>query len=457
MNCDTDGRKLAQQLRDLLLRKYPWQIHFFNETVTREDVLSALEFLTSGKPLLDGEYVGQYEEQCAALLGGGSLFTFGSGRMGLYALLEAMGIGKGDEVVLPAFTCEAVVYALMYRGIKPVYADIEPFTFNVSPAGVERVLTTRTRAIIAQHTFGVPCDLESILAIAREKNLRVIEDCALALGSSYKGKPVGTLGDASMFSTDRSKLISTQWGGVAFTRDGGLAERVRSSRQACPHLTKGQVVNIALQFLLSPLMLSPYAYYAGRYAFNIGLRTKLLFSHRDNKGNFTLPAGYPCRLSNFQAFLGIGQLARLEETLVYRRRSVQEYLDILRGNGIILDEGRRQVSKITLRFSLLLKDRETFLKRWNRYFEVGRWFDSPAIGWYRDFRTIGYEKGSCPMAELVHEHIVNFPTLQRSLKMKRFLHQIMSEIKRDDLLNDDALRELADSGMRDGRSRSIVL
>jgi perosamine synthetase len=439
------GQTYLRYLKELVVRRYPWQIHFFNETLTRKEISSVLGFLMSGEPLQEGEYLNRYEHSLKQVLGGrGHVFGFGSGRMALYAILDALGIGRGDQVVLPAFTCEVVVHALLYRGIVPVYADIDPYTFAILPSAVQRVITPKTRAIIAQHNFGVPCDVDALLALADNRNIAVIEDCALALGSTYRGRPVGTIGDAAIFSTDRSKLISTQWGGSAFTVNEALAAKLRQSYSGVPHLTKARILNVAAQLLLAPLLLSPFVYYAGKHVISVGLRTGIFFSHKDDKERFTLPDGYPCRFSNLQAFVGLGQLSRLQDIIEYRKSSVQEYLSILRDNGILLDEGRRKVDDVTLRFSLLLRDREAFVRKWGRYFEVGRWFDSPAIGWYGDLHRIGYGAGSCPVADFVHGHVVNFPTHQTSLRMKRFLHQIVGSIRKEDLVPDEDLSSMAE-------------
>ncbi len=175
MNAHRDGDRgvsCLQRLSELFLRRHPWQVHFFNETVTGKEVAAAARFLISGQPLQEGDSCKAFSTAFSRSLGGeGEAFLFGSGRMALYAILEVLHITPGDEVILPAFTCEVVVHALRYRGIRPVYADIDPFTFNTYGAAVERVTTDKTRAIIAQHTFGVPCDMGPILDLARRRGL----------------------------------------------------------------------------------------------------------------------------------------------------------------------------------------------------------------------------------------------------------------------------------------------
>ena len=126
-------------------------------------------------------------------------FYFFKGRVALYAILKSIGIGQGDEVILPGFTCVVVPNAITYLGAKPVYIDIASVTFNIDPSKIEEKITEKTRAIIAQHTFGIPAEMDIIMEMAKKYNLYVIEDSCHAIGSKYKGKEIGTFGDASFF------------------------------------------------------------------------------------------------------------------------------------------------------------------------------------------------------------------------------------------------------------------
>lgn len=437
----TRSNKVAKIVKDLFPRRYPWQAHFFYETLGYSSIHCILAFLLNNN-LQDGEYIQQYENQFKEIIDPkGFAYTFGTGRMALYTIMEVLNIGEGDEVILPAFTCEVVVHCLLYRGVKPVYADIEPYTYNIDVSKIEGRITKRTKAIIAQHTFGVPCELDEILALASRHGLSVIEDCAIALGSFYKGKSVGTFGDAAIFSTDRTKVTSTQWGGMAFTMDPDIAKKIERIYRQSPFLKKRQILNIGFQVLLSYLLLSPYSYFWGRYIFALGFKYRMLFDHIEDKNTFRLPKNYPypCRLSNFQSFLGITQLDTLQENLRLRREMVRKYINILKENNIDLKCPDEKLNSFTLRFPLMLKDRESFIKKWKKYFEVGKWFDSPAIGWYTDLEKIRYEQGSCPVAEKVYRHIINFLTHQTSAIIRKFLYSLMDSIKSSDVLTPDSL------------------
>ncbi|HOL32773.1 MAG TPA: DegT/DnrJ/EryC1/StrS family aminotransferase, partial [Anaerohalosphaeraceae bacterium] len=168
----------------------------------------------------------KFEQSFSAWLNCPYAFSFWKARVALYAILRGLNIGDGDEVILPGYTCVMDVNPIKYVGAKPVYADIEPNTFNMVPDFVEEKITLRTKLIIAQHTYGYPCDMERILQIAQKHAIPVIEDCCLALGSRYKGQLVGTFGRAAYFSFQWNKPFTTGLGGMAITNDSGLAQKI---------------------------------------------------------------------------------------------------------------------------------------------------------------------------------------------------------------------------------------
>ena len=148
---------------------------------------------------------------------------FWKGRVALYAILRALGIGRGDEVIVPAFTCVAVPNAVLYTGAVPVYADIDEATYTLDPASVAAAMSPRTRAVLAQNTFGLSSDIEALSALAAPRGAVVIDDCTHGLGGAYRGQPNGAAADAAFYSTQWSKPISTGLGGIAVARDAALA------------------------------------------------------------------------------------------------------------------------------------------------------------------------------------------------------------------------------------------
>src|ERR1051325_8858123 len=149
--------------------------------------------------LVQGPHIEAFEQAFVRLLGSGHVRTCSTeyGRMALYFILKSMDFPPGSEIIVPAFTFWVVPEICRVAGLTPVFADIDPATFTLSPAAVERALTPKTRAVLPTHLYGMACDMDPILDLARRHQLKVIEDCAHALGATYRGRMVGTLGDAS--------------------------------------------------------------------------------------------------------------------------------------------------------------------------------------------------------------------------------------------------------------------
>ncbi len=214
-----------------------------------------------------------------------------SGTAALHLAIHALGIGPGDEVIVPSFTFIAVANAVRYESATPVFVDIDPATLNMDPASVEAAISSRTRAIIIVHNFGVPAEMEALMALARRHHLFVIEDACEAIGATYKNQHVGSFGDISVFAFYPNKQITTGEGGAILTRDSQLADRMRALRNQ------------------------------GRYPSGDWLQHAEL--------------GYNYRLSEMACALGIVQLSRLDQILVERQSVAERYDKLLVLNPLI--------------------------------------------------------------------------------------------------------------------------
>lgn len=172
-----------------------------------------------------GEYLARFESEFAAYCRTPHAVATSSGTTALHLAVAALGIGPGDEVLVSTLTNMAPVFAVLYQGATPVPIDIEPDTWNLDPALLERHVTPRTRAILVVHLFGHPVDMDPVLEVARRHQLKVIEDCAEAHGALYAGRRVGSLGDVGCFSFYANKIITTGEGGMLTTGDASLAAR----------------------------------------------------------------------------------------------------------------------------------------------------------------------------------------------------------------------------------------
>ena len=383
----------------------------------------------------DSQLISTYEQEFANTVGAQYAFGYSTGRMGLYSILEALNIGPGDEIIIPAFTCTVVPNAIIYRRATPIYVDIDPITFNIDIAQVKKKITSKTRALYAQHTFGLICDVENLNILGKKYSIPVIEDGAHALGASWKGFPVGSLTDVAFFSTDHSKVINTLYGGMVTTNNKDLAKKIKSIHDRTPSLSIQQQKKICRTFLIEFPLFRASFYWAGWFLYRLANRLGLIFTFNDElKTQKPLDYPYPTKLCGFQAKLGISQLKKLKNNLKHRREL-----------GVILEKRFNWLQdKLTpdisnhafLRYSFLVKNRKKFIKNFRANFDLGIWFQSIAHGRQSDFEKIGYQAGSCPVAEKVAKHIVNFPTHERIDrdfllgKINKSFDQIVNNIKR---------------------------
>lgn len=376
-----------------------------------DDVFRAIAMMLTPWKWKDGSSIQEAEQWFESRFPGCSAVSFNSGRSALLAILTSFGVGKDDEVLVQSFTCVAVPNSVLWAGAKPVYVDIDKtLNFDVSDAVTK--VTSRTRAIIVQHTLGIPADMKKIIAFAQKYHLLIIEDCAHSLGASYNGKTVGTFGDAAFFSFGRDKVVSSVFGGLAIIHKKNTkeTEKLITYQRKLP-FPKGLWV---LQQLLHPFI---FAVVLPLYNIGIG-KAVLWLSQRLNLLSFPVfpkekkaerPDEFPKKYSNGLAFLLIRQLQKLESYNVHRRKIAQLYGKTLRG-------GQRQTvlgasGSIYLRFSILVEDPEKIIAKAKRSgILLGNWYHNIIDPDGVDFDSVYYVHGSCPNAEYNAKHIINLPT-----------------------------------------------
>lgn len=249
----------------------------------REKQLLA-ECVDSGWVSSDGPFVKQFEQQFAGYIGAKHGVAVCNGTAALEVALYAAGVGKGDEVIMPAFTIVSCLVAALRLGAVPVLVDATPDTWGMDVSQVAAKITPRTRAIMPVHIYGHPVDMDPVLALADRHGLVVIEDAAEVHGAEYKGRKCGSLGHLSAWSFYANKIINTGEGGMVLTSDDAMAERAASYR-------------------------------------NLGFRAERRFYHTE--------LGYNFRMTNLQAALGVAQLERIEEFVDKKRRIGRLYRERL--------------------------------------------------------------------------------------------------------------------------------
>ena len=201
-------------------------IPYGHQSITEEDIQAVVDVLRSDY-LTTGPAIGEFEQKVADYVGAKYAVAVSNGTAALHIACLAAGIAPGDEVITTPITFAASANCVLYCGGRPVFADIDPVTYNIDPAEIERKITPKTKAIIPVHFTGQPCEMEEIHRIAREHGLAVIEDAAHALGAEYKGQKIGSLSsDMTAFSFHPVKPITTGEGGMVVTDDAKLYERL---------------------------------------------------------------------------------------------------------------------------------------------------------------------------------------------------------------------------------------
>jgi perosamine synthetase len=185
-----------------------------------------------------GEFIGRFEKAVASFTGAGEAIAVCNGTVALHLALHCLDIGPGDEVIVPSFTYIASVNTIAQTGATPVFADCRAEDWLLDPNDVAQRITSRTRAILPVHLYGAACAMETLAVLARRHDLKIVEDCAEALGTTINGRHVGTFGDIGTFSFFGNKTVTTGEGGMVVTRDDTLARRLRMTKGQGQSLTK---------------------------------------------------------------------------------------------------------------------------------------------------------------------------------------------------------------------------
>jgi perosamine synthetase len=240
-----------------------------------------------------GEFIQKFETQFAEFTGAPFATSVCNGTTAIHLALAALGIGVGDEVIVPTFTYIASVNPILQMGATPIFVDSLADTWQMDPSQVAQKITPRTKAIMAVHLYGLPCDMDALTHLCREHDLLLVEDCAEAFGTFYRGQHVGTFGDAATFSFFGNKTITTGEGGMVITRSQDVMDRAR-------HLKTQGVSSVR-------------EYWHDELAFNY-------------------------RMTNLCAAIGLAQLEQADEILERKRRIAQWYAEELQGLPLSLHE-----------------------------------------------------------------------------------------------------------------------
>jgi perosamine synthetase len=339
-----------------------------------------------------GKYVKEFEEKFAEYCGCKYGITTTNGTTALHLALASIGVSRGDEVIIPSFTMIATAFAVIYCGAKPVLVDAERDTWNINVDKIEEKVTDKTKVIMPVHIYGHPCNMDTILKVAKKHNLYVIEDAAEAHGAEYKGKKTGGIGNIGCFSFYANKIITTGEGGMVVTNDKEIAEKAKS-----------------LKDLAFP-------------------KGKRIYLHSE--------VGYNYRMTNIQAAIGLAQFVKINELIERRRKNANLYNKLLRNvEGITLPVEKEWAKNVYWMYSVLIEDgfginRDELMEElWKKGIETRSFF----IPMHKQpvFHNMGLFKGeSYPIADELSKKGMYLPSSSGLREEEiRYICNVIKEIK----------------------------
>jgi perosamine synthetase len=389
-----------------------------NEIEYLKKVLQAESWSSTG-----GSWNQALEREFARIFGAKYAVALNSGTSTLHAALEAAGVGPGDEVISPAFTVIMDTTATIHANAVPVYADINPQTFTIDPADVAGKITAKTKAIIPVAIYGLPCDMDPIMDIARKHNLVVIEDNAQCFLSKYKGRTTGTIGQMASYSFENTKHISCGEGGVIITDNERYAEMVRKIGGHGFKNLKAEEGRIRLN---QDVFQSPH------------------YKRHDE-------IGWNYRLPEFNAAVALAQLERLDELVAMRIKSASLFIEVMSECDYLIPQNVPEgYTNSYYTLGVVYKGQESIGVSWEdfrkAYIEAGgdgiygAWsvpYLEPAIAERKFvkrcpcvYEKVKYEKGLCPVAERIQPMIMQFKTNYRSYELAQKKADILRKLIR---------------------------
>lgn len=342
-----------------------------------------------------------------------SKLTFFRGRVGLSAILKALGIGKGDQVAIQAFTCLAVPEGVFAASATPRFVDIEKEGYNMDPSSLAKAITPATRAIVVQHTFGIPANIDQIREIANQNKIHLIEDCCHSFRSTLDGQKVGEFGIASFHSYEWGKPIIVGIGGSVQSKDSELLKSIEADYKnyRVPSLTTQ--VKIELQYAVHSMTYRPSTFWILKKLFHrlshLGI-AKGSFNPIPQNGKtaddfqLRMPPRLHKRLRR--------QINAIDKHAEHSRRLVEQYQGRIRSAGILHPEPPELSETVYVRYPIRVAEKETVLRHARKMnIELADWYRTPVHPLTAEQSgEVGYKPGSCPNAEQRAKEIVSLPT-----------------------------------------------
>ena len=402
--------------------------------VEKDDALLALKILFQPWRWKKGKAVQKLEEEFSKAFPGHQAFAFNSGRSALLAILQGLSFPHESQVLVSGFTCNAAVNPVLWSHLKPQFVDIQE-NLNISLDDLKGRANQNCRAILAQHTFGLPLPMNQIEDFARRRHLIIIEDVAHALGGEFHHQKLGTFGQAAFFSSGRDKVISSVAGGLALTADSTLAKKIKTFQKKSPLPSYFWIAQQLFHPILTFFIIMPaYPFWElGRWIL-LGLqKTHILskaVSKQEKRGE--QPKSFPQRMPNALAILALHQWRKLNRFNNHRAKIAKIYDQEIKAAGVI--KPPFIPGRIYLKYPLILRSASATEKilralRKKKIFLYDGWQNSPIVPSDTSLEAMAYTKNLCPQAEKISQRLINLPThINVSVQEAHHLASLMNKL-----------------------------
>jgi perosamine synthetase len=358
-----------------------------------------------------------FANEIERFFGSGRCFLLAKGRVGLYAALKAMSLPQASEVLMPGYTCMVVPSAVQFAGLKPIYADIDPATYNLDVRRVEAASSQDISALIVQHTYGIPCNMTPLMRWATSRGVPVVEDGCHAFGSKIDGRLCGTFGAFAFMSGQWNKPFSTGLGGMLLVNDDALADRVAEIVET-EAFVPGAIKNLVLsaQIIAHKLLVHPSTAIAVMLLYRALNRLGLAVgSSSQEELAGTMPRRYLAGMAPCQVRQGLREMAKIEANIQHRIRLTAFYQAELPRIGFAPLPGAVVEGLPLLRYPVRVANKEQVLSlAGTSRVEIGSWFEIPLHPKGTRMEAFGYRQGMCPEAEAAAREVVNLPTHRKT-------------------------------------------
>ena len=379
--------------------------------------------------------VSKFEDMFINLIGNQNILSFSSARMGFFHLLKVLDIKKGDEIIICSGTCSVMINSIIRSGAKPIYSDIDSYTLGSSEIEISKKISNKTRMIIAQHNFGIPCQIEEIQRLCNMHEIFLLEDCALTLQSKVNRISVGSFGDAAIYSLDHTKPLNCFTGGVLSIKDNFLFSRAKRLYLDVGNISRIKQSKMIKRFIREDMLFKSKKLNRLKiFDLILTIKRKLgyispfLDENSDLKTN-QISYPYPAKLPPFSAYIGIMQLDNWEKTVLLRKQNFNLLIKELNKSTLKSSIPKVYFDKkfniIPLRFVIWNENSKILKDKLGQFIDIeGIWFQKPIISSKLSSNFFGY-KNDCPVSEKIGHNIINIPLDISQNQLKILIENIL--------------------------------